>query len=177
MWLGNLAKLFNDLHQQNNLNDIIFNLYQISVSSNPITLDFLGIYIEQLSKGGTSTSNEKVHKAAMYALASYDVHKAIEIYTKNCLFVYALVIGQLRLSANDPCLENVLNKYGVYATTNGNYETGVMCYIRNGDFESAYKALWRRSVKGDEESETLIKTLMGKLVSLMPENSEINVGV
>jgi len=140
-------------------------------------LEFLSLYIDQLSRSGTLTSNDKVHKAALYALASYDVHRAIDIYMSNSLYVYALVIGQLRLAPNDPYLDTVLNRYGAYATTNGNYETGVMCYMRSGDFESAYKAVWRRSVKGDVESEGLVKALMSKLVVLMPENSEINVDV
>lgn len=175
VWLGNLAKLFSDLCQQKALNDIIFNLYQISVSSNPNTLEFLNEYIDQLAKSGSATSNEKVHKAVLYALASYNVHKAIEIYVANNMYLYALTIGQLRLAPGDPYLNIILNKYGLYATSNGDYETGVMCYLRSCDFESAYKVLLRRNSKGDEETELLIKDLMNKLARLMPANSEINV--
>ena len=166
VWLGNLAKVFNELYQQNNLNDIIFNLYQLSVSSNPNSIEFLGEYIQQLSQ---SSNNERIHKAALYALASYDVHKAVEIYLANHLYLYALVITQLRLPHT--YLNKILNAYAIYATNNGDYETAVMCYIRVGDFESAYKILIRRNVKSDVESESLIASLMTKLSNLMPAYS------
>lgn len=168
IWLGNLASVFNDFYEQNNINDIIFNLYQISVSSNPNTLQFLSEYIDQLSK---SSNNEKIHRAVMYALASFDVHKAIGIYVANNLYLYALVLAQLRLPPTDSYLSIVLKAYGIYATNNGDYETAVMCYIRSGDFESAYKVLIRRNVKSDAESEDLIGRLMAKLANLMPPNS------
>lgn len=168
IWLGNLANVFNDFYEQNNLNDIIFNLYQISVSSNPNTLQFLGEFIDQLARG---PNNDKIHKAVMYSLASFDVHKAIGIYVANNLYLYALVLAQLRLAPTDPYLSIVLNAYGIYATNNGDYETAVMCYIRSADFESAYKVLIRRNAKSDAESEALIRDLMTKLANLMPPNS------
>lgn len=174
VWRGNLAKVFHEFYGQNNLNDIIFNLYQISVSSNPNTLEFLTEYIDQLSKN-SSSYNEKIHKAVLYSLASFDVHKALEIYVANNLYLYALTLAQLRLAPTDPYLNIILNKYGVFATMNGDYETGVMCYMRSGDFENAYKVLIRRNVKGDVESEVLIKNLLEKIADLMPGNSEINI--
>lgn len=174
VWRGNLAKVFKEFYDQNQLNDIIFNLYQISVSSNPITLEFLTEYIDQLSKN-SSSNNEKIHKAVLYSLASYDVHKALEIYVANNLYLYALTLAQLRLAPTDPYLNIILNKYGVFATMNGDYEMGVMCYMRSGDFENAYKVLIRRNVKNDVESEVLIKNLLEKMADLMPRNSGINI--
>ena len=167
VWTGNLAKVFHELHKQHNLTDVLFNLYQISYSSNPNVMPFLDEYIEQLARSGPATSNEKVHKAALYSLAAYNVYKAIEVYTSNHLFQYALCIAHMRLAHDDPVILQTYSKYGMYATVTGDYETAVQCHMRAGDFENAYKVLMRRNAKSDNESEILIKNLLISLSKKM----------
>ena len=166
VWRGNLAKIFHEFCERNSLNDVIFNLYQISISSNGNVLTFLNEYIDQLSKFPAS-SQDTVHKAAMYSLAAYDVNRAIEIYMTHNYYAYALVVAQLRLVPNDPYLKRIFSKYGKYASQIGDYETAVLCFLRIADFENAFKTLNRRNFKNDEETETLAKTLMKNITSFL----------
>jgi len=174
VWLGNLAKIFHLFKEQNQINDLIFNLYQISQDSNPTnTIQFLNEYIDQLtSTASTSTSttinnNDLIHKAVLYSLANFDVAKAIEIYCNKNMFQYALCLAHLRLNSNDCQLNDILNSYAKYATFTGDYETSVMCYIRLNDFENAYKVLMRRNVKNELETENIIKKLLDEFLILM----------
>lgn len=159
VWLGDLAKTFHWFQEQAQINDLIFNLFQISQSSNPNTLQYLNEYIKQLA---SSNTNDQVHKAALYSLASFDVHKAIEIYCSKNMYQYALCVAHLRLSSLDETINEILAKYAAYATFTGDYETSVMCYIRLADFENAYKVLIRRNFKNDSEIEELINKVLLK---------------
>lgn len=167
IWLGNLAKIFQLFKDQSLLNDCVFNLYQISQSSNPNTLLFLNEYVNQLAQSGTATNSDQIHKAVLYSLASFNVHKAIEIYCSKHMYQYALCIAHLRLSPDDKTFTDILTKYAIYATFTGDYETSVMCYIRLADFENASKVLIRRNVKNDIETENIIKKLLDCFTILM----------
>ena len=165
-WRGNILKMFNDFKQQNNLDDLLLSLYHISIDSNNKNLvDPLKTYIDQLSNG----TLDQINKAVLFALASYDVKKAIDIYLKNNLFQYALCLAQLRLMPNSPLLQEVLSRYAFFANSSGDYETAVMCYIRLGDFENGFKCLIRRNCKNDLENENLIKKILEKFSLFMPE--------
>jgi len=167
IWRGNILKLVNDFKQQKlNLDDFLFSLYHISLDSNNKNIsDVLKNYIDQLSNG----TMDQINKAVLYALASYDVKRAIEIYLKNNLYQYALCLAQLRLMPKSPLLHEVLNKYASFANSSGDYETAVLCYIRLGDFENGFKCLIRRNCKNDFENENLIKNILEKFSLFMPE--------
>jgi len=165
-WKGNIIKIVNDFKQENNIDDFLFSLYHISIDSNNKNMsDLLKIYIDELSNGTLDQTN----KAVLYALASYDVKKAIEIYINKNLFQYALCLAQLRLMPNSPLLHEVLSKYAFFANSSGDYETAVMCYIRLADFENGFKCLIRRNCKNDVENENLIKKILEKFSLFMPE--------
>lgn len=162
IWKGNITKIVKEFRESNSLNDTLYCLYQTSTGFNENSIELLNIYIEQLSKE-TSTFHDSVHKAVMYSLASYQVDKAIEIYLSNNLYQYALCLAQLRLSPKSSLFQKVLSKYAAYSTHVGDYETAIMCYIRDRDFENAYKVLLRRNSKNDLEFENMIKILSDKL--------------
>ena len=166
IWRGNLLKIVNEFKQQNNMDDFLFSLYHIAVdSNNASSRELLETYIEQLSK----STLDHINKAVLYALASYDVKRAIEIYLANNLFQYALCLAQLRLPSKSPLLSHVLNKYAQFANISGDYETAALCYIRLADFENGFKCLIRRNCKNDQESEQLIKNILDKFALFMPE--------
>ena len=169
IWKGNLANIFSIFKNENTLNDCIFNLYQISQFSNPNTLSFLIEYINQLAVVNTTSSNntDQIHKAVMYSLASFNIHKAIDIYCSKNMFQYALCIAHVRLSHEDPVLNETLIKYAAYSTFTGDYETSLMCYIRLNDIENAYKVLIRRNIKNDTETEKVIEKLLEKFSQQM----------
>jgi len=164
IWRGNIAKLVSESEANNNLNDLLVNLYQIALNANnneanSSSTSVLNNYISQLTKGKT----DQINKAVLYSIALYDVHKAINIYLSHNMFQYALCLAHLRLAPKDPFLYEILKKYASYATFIGDYETAAMCYIRMAEFESASKVLIRRNVKNDLECEALIKELLKKI--------------
>lgn len=165
IWKGNVIKVINELKQENNLNDTLISLHQISFGLNDASKRLLYEYIDQLSR----TNLDQINKAVLFALTLFDVKKAIDIYLANNLFQYALCIAQLRLPPKHPLFFAVLNKYAIYATNTGDYETAIMCYIRAGDFENAFKVLIRRNWKNDAEIESIIKNLLKKFASFIPE--------
>lgn len=164
IWRGNIAKLVSESEVNNNLNDLLVNLYQIAVNANSNEANsnsssVLNNYINQLAKGKI----EQINKAVLYSLALYDVNKAINIYLSHNMFQYALCLAHLRLAPKDPFLYEILKRYASYTTFIGDYETATMCYIRMAEFESASKVLIRRNVKNDLECESLIKELFKRL--------------
>jgi hypothetical protein len=164
VWRGNIAKLVNESEVNNNLNDLLVNLYQIAINANTNEANsnsssVLHSYIDQLAKGKI----EQINKAVLYSLALYDVYKAINIYLSHNMFQYALCLAHLRLAPRDPFLYDILKKYASYTTFIGDYETAAMCYIRMAEFENASKVLIRRNVKNDLECENLINELFKKI--------------
>lgn len=173
IWKGNICKIIKEFRDLNQLNEILFTLYQISTGYCENSIDLLNIFIEQLNKEALAGNMESAHKAVLYSLASYQVEKAIDIYLSNNLYQYALCIGLLRLPPNSPVLLRILNKYAMYSTHVGDYETAVLCYIRSGDFENAYKILLRRNTKNDLDFERNIKCLCDKLSTHFTSNKNI----
>jgi hypothetical protein len=164
VWRGNITKLVVESEANNNLNDLLVNLYQIAItaSSNEANLNTTGVlnsYINQLANGKL----EQINKAVLYSLALYDVNKAINIYLSHNMFQYALCLAHLRLAPRDPFLNEIFRKYASYAAFVGDYETAAMCYIRMGEFESASKVLIRRNLKNDSECENLLNELFKKI--------------
>ncbi len=164
VWRGNLVKLINEMQNQNGLNDFLVLLSHLSITSNQHSNEIiLNNYIQNLQKGKL----EQINKAALIALASYNLDQAIQIYLSNNLFHYALCLAQIRLSPNSDLFYHVLDKYASCTAHNGDYETSAMCFIRMSDFENAYKIVSRRDAKNDSETQHLTKYLLNKLEFLL----------
>lgn len=160
LWCGNVAKVFNELMNTNQMNDLVFSLFQLSINPSLASSPALVAYIKQLSK--SSTHADSVHKSVLYLLCSYDITGAVEMYIENNMFTYALCLAQLRLPPKSNLLKRVLLKYAGYMSFTGDYETAALCFIRLGDFENAYKVLIRRNYKHLEGDENLKSDLFEK---------------
>ncbi len=159
IWRGNLAKVVNEQINQSQMSDLLFGLFQVSIttSSNKTVLES---FVKQLS--AKESSSESVHKSVMYALCSYDLERALEIYLDHNMYHYALCLAQLRLPPRNVILLEILSKYASYAAYTGDYETAALGYIRLVDFENAYKCLLRRNYKNDADAEQIKAILFEK---------------
>jgi hypothetical protein len=167
VWRGNLAKVVNEQLTLNQMNDLLFSLFQLAVS-NPVNRTVMEGYVRQLStREASSSSSDSVHKSVMYALCSFEIERALEIYLDHNMYQYALCVAQLRLPAKSAVLMDVLSKYASYAAYTGDYETAALGYIRLLDFENALKCLLRRNYKNDAEAELLKNNLFDKFAGFI----------
>lgn len=161
IWKGNLYRIVKELKDLKHLNDLVMSLYQSMISIvNKSSLELVNSYIEQLSFNGSNF--DSVNKAILHCCCTYQVEKAVDICLENNLFQYALCIAQIRLPLKCEILRKILIKYAAYSTQVGDYETSVLCYIRLGDLENAYKTLIRRNAKNDTEFEQNLNYLSEK---------------
>ncbi|CAF1097727.1 unnamed protein product [Brachionus calyciflorus] len=163
IWKGNLFKIVKQFKETNQMNDLILNLYQSMIScSSPVSKELIDGYIDQLSSKENSSNLDLIHKAVMYCCTSYQIEKAIDIFMNFNLYLYALCLAQIRSVSQSDLINRILIKYALYSNQVGDYETAVLCYVRLGDFENAYKILIRRNAKSDPEFEADIKFLLEK---------------
>ncbi|RNA10722.1 gem-associated 5 [Brachionus plicatilis] len=161
IWKGNLFKVVKELKDSKQLNDLIMSLYQSTISVlNKSCLELVNSYIEQLSLNGNNS--DCVIRAILHCCCTYQIQKAVDICLEYNMYQYALCIAQIRLAADSEILSKILIKYAVYSTQVGDYEMAVLCYIRLGDLENAYKTLIRRNSKNDSEFEHCLKLLSEK---------------
>lgn len=157
---GNIEKLMHELETRNELNDFFLTLYQCSIQPNLYTENsFFKNYLNSLLSKG------EFHKVALYLIALYKINDAIDVYLRYNQYQFALCLAQLRLnkslSENNYIFNDILFKYALYSAQNGDYETGVLAYIRIKDLINASKTLIRRTILNDEHK-TLINNLMSK---------------
>lgn len=161
-WKGDMQHVIAELRRTNALSDLAVVVYETAVNSTR-SPDLLNAYIDQLRASGHEHV-ENVHKAVLLSLSLYQTEQAVRIYAEKDMYQYALCVAILRRAPQFAGLvDEVLGKYAVYATSVGDYETAVMCYLRLHDVESAFSSLLRRNTKGDEQCEKIVAEMSAKL--------------
>lgn len=161
-WKGDIKDVIAELRRMNSLSDLAVIVYETAINStrNPVLIN---AYIDQLRSSGNEHM-ENIHKAVLLSLSLYQTDQAVRIYLEKDMYQYALCLAIIRRTPHFADLvEEVLTKYASYATSVGDYETAVMCYLRLHDVESAFSSLLRRNTKGDEQCEKIIGELSAKL--------------
>lgn len=163
MWKGDLSEVIAELRKQDTLNELVILVYETVVNSTR-SPSLINAYIEQLLRphGDNPVPIENVHKAAVLSLALIDPERAVRVYLEHDLYAYALCISQVRFPPHYHILYDVLVKYASYATSVGDYETAVMCFLRVNDVENAFATLLRRNVKNDEQCASIFVELSQK---------------
>lgn len=161
-WKGDIKEVMAELRRMNTLTDLAVLVYETAVNStrNP---GLINAYVDQLRTSGHEHL-ENIHKAVLLSLSLYETEQAVRIYLEKDMYQYALCLAMIRRAPQfSDLLDEVLTKYATYASSVGDYETAVMCYLRLHDVESAFSSLLRRNTKGDEECERIVDEMSAKL--------------
>ena len=181
IWKGNFSKAINNLAKKSQLNDFHLSLYQLALNGNldDNVKELVDGYVNEClmknlllnnnnnnnnnkSNNKSQTTLDNLNKAVLYALACYDVPKAIDIYMKAKHFQYALCLANLRLRGDNQLIVDILNKYADYSLANGDYETAILCNLRLNKIDNCLKLLMRRDpskiIGGETKNNTTTTT-------------------
>ncbi|XP_047143757.1 gem-associated protein 5 isoform X1 [Hydra vulgaris] len=140
-WRNNISGLINDAAQNNSLNDVIvalsplggFDLWRACVLA----------YAEQLEK------KRNFNSAALYFLAVGETQKAINVFKDNGLFKEAVALAKVRLSKNNPLIQELYLLWAQKLIEENNNENAAECFLAAGKINEAITVLAK---KGDSSS-------------------------
>ncbi|XP_031783799.1 gem-associated protein 5 [Nasonia vitripennis] len=139
LWSGNLKENLEEAMKSNRLNDYLVSLAFIEPSITIETREkVIQAYVNQL------IFQDNPHKAVSYLLCINKVHEAVDVLMASKIYKEAYALATLKLEANDPLINSILEEWANNAVKNGNFESAAECYIMLGEYVKAAKTLERR---------------------------------
>uniref|UniRef100_T1JBR0 Uncharacterized protein n=1 Tax=Strigamia maritima TaxID=126957 RepID=T1JBR0_STRMM len=133
IWKGNIGNAIELATTHNQLSDWLVSLAPLG--SHALWKKACLSFADQLIKEG------QTYRAVLYLIAVCQVEGAIEILGKKKMYREALCLAKVRLSPDDPVINQLLSEWEAQSIKEGNYELATKCCVAKGDLKGASKTL------------------------------------